>query len=88
MTISIIEFFTPYIYIEVATVTMSSTVNNFFESIVNSTNPQYIGQVRESFAMTPGNMEAYHQSLPPLPSGQYNTSFMADRQAGSGSLFK
>lgn len=64
---------------------MSSTVNNFFESIVNSTNPQYIGQVREPFALTPGNMEAYHQSLPLniiQSNGQYNTSFMGE------SLFK
>ncbi len=68
---------------------MSQNVNNFFESLTNSTNPQYSGQTREPFAMTPGNSEAYHQSLPSLPSGpNNNTTWMADRSPGNGNLFK
>ena len=67
---------------------MSKSVNNFFESITNSSNPQYIGQSREPVAATPGNSEAYHQSLPPLYAGQYNTSFIADKTAGSGNMFQ
>jgi len=66
---------------------MSSNVNNFFESFLNSSNTKYIGETREPFATTSGNSEAYHQSLPSLTSNN-NTSFMADRQAGNGNMFK
>ncbi len=66
---------------------MSSNVNNFFESLINSSDSTYIGQTRDAVASTPGNSEAYHQSQSPMSSG-YNTTFLADRQAGSGSMFK
>ena len=64
---------------------MSSTVNNFFESIVNSTNPQYIGAPSQPVWIAPSNMEGINQSLPLniiQSNGQYNTSFMGE------SLFK
>lgn len=58
---------------------MSHAVNNFFENLINSTNPQYAGQPPPVYTPTTSYLEPMHQSgIPytnPGPTPSYSEGY-------------